>query len=195
MPLMKYSLMILGLALSSSSWAQSFYASVSGGSQIVQQPDQPFSTVVHAHHTIQMPWFLTPQDLKFKNVSNIDFSLGHALNSNLGYEISFGYLKPCDMVIGVNLNLVQHRIRIYNEFLRFFQCPFIQKIKDDIFVLRQSTTRPDNFHLESELRKLFCHSLHCFIMRNSITVLCLLQTLQCFGFRFFRKFVPPIVII
>ncbi len=96
---MNYFILLVSLLFSQLTWSQNFYASVSGVYQIVQQPDQPKSIVIHSHHIAQLPAFYTPQHLAFKNVSNLDVNVGHMLNDNVGYEVSFGYLKPIDNVV------------------------------------------------------------------------------------------------
>lgn len=102
---MKYSLISILFFLANYSWSQNFYASVSGGYQIVQQPEQPQSFVIHTHHFIQLPWFYRTEDLKFNSVSNVDLNFGHMLNQNIGYEFSFGYLKPIDAVEDDNYSI------------------------------------------------------------------------------------------
>lgn len=95
---MKYSLILILFLLGNYSLSQNFYASVSGGYQFVQQAEQPESFVIHTHHFMQLPAFWRKESLGFNSVSNVDLSIGHMLNRNLGYEVSFGYLKPIDVV-------------------------------------------------------------------------------------------------
>ncbi|MFT6983311.1 MAG: hypothetical protein ACJAUD_002083 [Crocinitomicaceae bacterium] len=95
---MKYIILLVSLFFFQLSWSQNFYASLTGGYQIVQQAEQPESFVIHTHHFMQLPAFWRKESLGFKSVSNVDINFGHMLNHNLGYEVSFGYLKPIDVV-------------------------------------------------------------------------------------------------
>ena len=91
---MKNILLFLTLGTSLFSRAQHIYGSISGGYLLNAGNDQAPSYIVNTYHQISLPWFWRQENYAFKNSLHTDLNFGHLITEQIGYELSFSYLKP-----------------------------------------------------------------------------------------------------
>ena len=91
---MKTILLFLTLSASLSSWSQHIYGSISSGYLLNANIDQEPSYIVNTSHQISLPWFWRQENYAFKNSLHTDLNFGHLITDQIGYELSFSYLKP-----------------------------------------------------------------------------------------------------
>jgi hypothetical protein len=91
---MKNILLFLTLSTSLFSKAQHIYGSISGGYLLNASNNQAPSYIVNTYHQISLPWFWRQENYAFKNSLHTDLNFGHLITEQIGYELSFSYLKP-----------------------------------------------------------------------------------------------------
>lgn len=91
---MKIGFTFFTLSMSLISWSQQIYGSLSSGFLLNSSKDQAPSYIVNTIHQISLPWFWRPENYAFQNSVHTDLNFGHQLTEQIGYELSFSYLKP-----------------------------------------------------------------------------------------------------
>ncbi|MEY4803966.1 MAG: hypothetical protein RL331_479 [Bacteroidota bacterium] len=91
---MKTFLFLLTLSASLSLWSQHIYGSISSGYLLNARIDQQPSYIVNTSHQVSLPWFWRQENYAFKNSLHTDLNFGHLITEQIGYELSFSYLKP-----------------------------------------------------------------------------------------------------
>ena len=91
---MKILLLLLTLLISPFTWSQQIYGSLSSGFLLNSNNNQSPSYIVNTIHQVSLPWFWRPENYAFKNSVHTDINFGHQLTEQIGYELSFSYLKP-----------------------------------------------------------------------------------------------------
>lgn len=82
------------LSMSLISWSQQIYGSLSSGFLLNSNNNQSPSYIVNTIHQVSLPWFWRPENYAFNNSVHTDLNFGHQLTEQIGYELSFSYLKP-----------------------------------------------------------------------------------------------------
>ena len=91
---MKTIFFFLTLTTSHFSWSQHIYGSISSGYLLNANIDQQPSYIVNTFHQVSLPWFWRQENYAFKNSLYTDLNFGHLITEQIGYELSFSYLKP-----------------------------------------------------------------------------------------------------
>lgn len=91
---MKTIFFFLTLTTSFFSWSQHIYGSISAGFILNSSTHQAPSYIVNSFHQISLPWFWRQENYAFKNSLHTDLNFGHLITEQIGYELSFSYLKP-----------------------------------------------------------------------------------------------------
>jgi len=91
---MKTIFLFLTFTISLFSWSQHIYGSISSGFLLNVNSNQAPSYIVNTYHQISLPWFWRQESYAFKNSVHTDLNFGHMITEQIGYELSFSYLKP-----------------------------------------------------------------------------------------------------